>query len=93
MYTLGKTIAKNTNRYTHKNNVCKKVETENMNYISYKKSCCDGKQINAAISGYLIDVKGRFKGFIYIKKSLSQMTKENFLSICLLLLVLFFLLI
>ena len=47
--TLGKPVAKNTNRYTHRNNVCEAVETENRNHTSYRKSCCDGKQMQQSL--------------------------------------------
>lgn len=64
---MEKITAKDINKYIHRNNmICEKVETENMNY-TYTKSCCNEKQRNGAIPGYLIDVNGRFK-ILYTKK-------------------------
>lgn len=51
--------------------ICEKGECENMSY-TYTKFCCDGKQRNETISGYLIDVKERFKVFTHTK-NVSQM--------------------
>lgn len=52
----------------HRNMVCVKGQYENINH-TYTKFCCYGKQRSGIISGYLIDVKGRFKVFAYKKKS------------------------
>lgn len=48
------------------------------------KVCCDEKQRNGELSGYLIDVKGRVK-ILYIKIVCPKWHSKNFLSICLLL--------
>ena len=77
---LEKITARNISNYIHRNMIYEKGECENMNY-TYTKFCCDGKQRNETICGYLIDVKERFKVFTHKKKCLPNGLQKSQVSV------------